>query len=147
MIIMKTLKNGKKKISSTYFDDIKLYRDMLRDNWESLGTGAAAYSRKYKDIARVQAVQLSAIVQQMLASKQGCWEVSEYAKNYKGDLNSIILDYGPAQPSEDYDEMQTELMKLKAKTSKTEEDITRIDELTKKIKEYDDFTEKAFQGL
>lgn len=144
MIVTKTRKNGKKVISSDYFDNVKMYRDDIKDVFTSLGTGAARYHRKREDVERANEVRLHNVVQQMINSKLGCIEVSEYVQQYKGDLTNIIPDYGPSEPAEDYDEMKAELDKINAMQSfqKTEADISRANELTKKIKEWDDFVER-----
>lgn len=136
MVVTKSLKNGKKKVTSTYFDDIKMYRQMLKDDFESLGN---VYHRKSEDVSRVKSVQLSAVAQQMMLSKAGCYEVAEYIKQYKGDLSQIVADYGYAKPAEDYDEMLAERDALAAKSLKEEEDYARIDELTAKIQDWDDY--------
>lgn len=147
MIVTKTRKNGKKVVSSDYFENVKLYRDDIKDVFTSLGTGAARYHRKHDDVERANEVRLHNVVQQMINSKYGCIEVSEYIRQYKGDLTNIIPDYGPSQPAEDYDEMKAELESIEAMQpfQKTEADIARADELTKKIKEFDDFVNRELE--
>lgn len=145
MITVRTRKNGKKVISSDYFDTVRLYRESMKDSFESLGTGAARYHRKSSEVAWVRNVQLSAVTQQMIAARMGVAEVAEYARQYKGDLNEIILDYGPAEPSEDYDDMKKELEELELVQNKDEKQLARVDELTNKIADFDSFIEHELE--
>lgn len=145
MITVRTKKNGKKVISSDYFDTVRLYRESMKDSFESLGTGAARYHRKSSEVAWVRNVQLSAVTQQMIAAHLGVAEVADYARQYKGDLNEIILDYGPAEPSDDYDDMKNELEELELIQDKNEKQLARIDELTGKIADIDAFVEHELE--
>lgn len=145
MITVRTRKNGKKVVSSDYFDTVRLYRESMKDSFESLGTGAARYHRKSSEVAWVRNVQLSAVTQQMIAARLGVAEVAEYARQYKGDLNEIILDYGPAEPSDDYDDMKNELEELELIQDKNEKQLARIDELTGKIADIDAFVEHELE--
>lgn len=145
MITVRTKKNGKKVISSDYFDTVRLYRESMKDSFESLGTGAARYHRKSSEVAWVRNVQLSAVTQQMIAARLGVAEVADYARQYKGDLNEIILDYGPAEPSDDYDDMKNELEELELIQDKNEKQLARIDELTGKIADIDAFVEHELE--
>lgn len=139
MITVKQRKNGKKVISSDYFDQVKLYKDMMKDTFTELGTGAARYQRKFSEVAQAREVQLRAVVQQMIAARLGVAEVADYARQYKGDLNDIILNYGPAQPSDDYDDMKKELDELESISDKDKKQLERISELKGKINSFDVF--------
>lgn len=137
MVVAKNTRGKKRKITSTLFNDIKLYKDSIADLYTT-----TSYRERHTSMReKIGEIKLRAVVQEMLLSKLGCYEVSEYIKQYKGDLKDIVPDYGPAQPYESYDDMTKELEKLNAVTIKTDDDLARIDELQKEIKDIDDFCE------
>lgn len=142
-VTAKTLKNGKKQISSTWFDTIKLYKDTVDDTYRT-----TSYSERHTTMRNtISEVKLRAVVQQLIAARNGCWEVAEYMRQYKGDVSELVPSYGPAQPYESYDDMKKELDELTALSEKSAKDLSRIDALSKEIKDIDDFVDLQLERV
>lgn len=136
-VTAKTLKNGKKQISSTWFDTIKLYKDTVDDTYRT-----TSYKERHTTLrSTIEEIKLKAVVQQLIAARNGCWEVAEYVRQYKGDASEIVPNYGPAQPYESYDDLKKELNELEALPEKSARDLSRIDAISKEIKDIDDFVD------
>lgn len=141
MVTTRSTRNGKRKVSSTCFDDMKLYADDIADIYST-----TSYKERHTTMRnKISEIKLTAVVQRMLLSKQGCAEVSDYVKNYKGNLADLVLDYGISQPYESYDDMKKELEELNAVFSKTDEQKDRIAALEKEIEDIDDFVNSEIE--
>lgn len=141
MIEIKNLKNGKKKVTSSYFSDIKTYRASLADSKKE----DFEYWKWRKDKPRdFSQIELATAIECLKAAKMGCAELSDYVKNLKDPhLENYKLDWGPMEEYESYDDLCKIRDEINAKSSfeKTEEDIKELERVEREIKHIDDFVE------
>lgn len=139
-IVMKSARNGKKIYTSSCFAAIDDYKSTVNDIYST-----TTYSDRHSTMRdKIAQIKVQAIAESMILAKQGCAEVAQFARDFKGDLSNVIFDYGPAKPSEDYDDMKAELEQLEASE---EPDQNRIEYLQSQIEEIDHFVELQLEAV
>lgn len=75
--VKRTKKNGVKVITSSYFDDVKMLRESMRDS----GISQMRHDKEcHFDISRLM---VESAAKQIALWKQGCYELSQYVQNMK----------------------------------------------------------------
>lgn len=147
MIKVKNLKNGKKKVTSSYWDDIKTYRASLADSKKE----DFEYWKWRKDKPRdFSQIELATVVECMKTARLGCSELSDYIKNLKDPhLENYKFDWGPMEEYESYDDLCSIRDEINAKSpiERTKDDISELERVEKEIKSIDDFVEKQLESV
>lgn len=94
MITIKTLKSGKKKISSSYFDDVKMLKKSLSE------TDFRGMRAEKGNIFDLETFSMENAIMQIMTWEKGCREVTNYVKdlnaNQAADIETVYM-------GEDYD--------------------------------------------
>lgn len=99
MIVKKRMANGKTKITSSLFADMRMFRDLeMKSSYESFKTmrkEPGANQRAIDD--QLGQLKLANAVQEILLWKQACAELSYFVESLSNDqAKNYITDYGPS---------------------------------------------------
>lgn len=129
MITKKTMRNGKVKVSSSYFEGIQMLKDSMKDLYqETYKPKWEVTVRNPRETKLIQETKFQSTIQKLIWAKMGVAEVSAYAEQIPVEKwDNYIFDYGPAKPMEpSYDEIVVRIAELESKTGKTEEEFAEL---------------------
>ena len=152
MITSKMYKNGTKAISSSYFQDIKMLEDSIRE------TKQEAYIPRWQKSAQnkqmdTSALEIKNVLMRIDLAKKGIAEINEYLDHLSNQARSHIkVNWGPVREYVSYEdliEQRNELEAQLADPSRTDKDVIQeeIAEVQKEIDKFDEFVDTAINRI
>lgn len=143
MIIKKTLKNGKTSITSSYFEDMRIYKMSLTDSKQSDYVSRKWRNDKARDFSELNFVTT---IECMKLAKLGCTELRNFVNNLNvNQLENIKLNFGPCKDYESYETLTKIKETLEAKEDLTEKEKKELTRVTNEINDIDRFVEKQLE--
>lgn len=148
MIISKVYKNGTKSITSSYFQDIKMLEDSIRETKQENYIPRWQKSAQNKQMDTSE-LEIRNVVMRIDLGKKGVAEINEYLEKLSSaQRRNIKVNWGPMHDYVSYEDLIEQRSAIEAKMADaTPEDRQvyqeEIDEINKDIKKFDDFVEKA----
>lgn len=103
MIVKKTLKNGKTAVTSSYFEDMRLYRQSLSESKSEDYVAAKWRREKGRDFSELE---LQTAIQVIKLGKMAVSEISSFRENLRpGQLDNYKFNFGPMEDYESYESL------------------------------------------
>lgn len=145
MIVKKQLKNGKISVTSSYFDDLRVYKMSLSDSKTSDYVSKKWRTEKARDFANLN---YTTAIECMKLAKYGCTELRNFVNSLNvNQLSNYKINFGPCKDYESYDDLCKTRDILEAKEDLTEKDQKELNRVKSEIANIDRFVEKQLQNV
>lgn len=142
-IIRKTLKNGITSITSSFFEDLRLYKASLSDSKQSDYAERRFSSEKPRDFSKIE---LQTAIQTIILAKYGASEIRDFQEKLKPQqFKDYKFNYGPLKDFESYEMLVEERNELNNLFIKEDDDQKELDRLNSEIQGIDSFVEKQIE--
>ena len=145
MLTKKTLRNGKISVSSTYFEDIQVYKMSLRDAKQSDYVSKKWRTSAPRDFSEIE---MATVVQTFMLAKKGLAELDNFVQTLNSNqLDKYVIKYGPWKDYESYEILSKIKSELEAKEKLEADEVKELDRVTKEINDIDRFVSKEMEKV
>lgn len=140
MITKKTMRNGKVKVSSSYFEGMQLLKDSMKDLYqETYKPKWEVTVRNPRETKLIQESKMQSTIQRLIWARMGTAEVAAYAEQIPVEKwDNYIFDYGPMRDAgPNYDEIVARIEELESKTGKDEDEFAELEHMKAKKADWD----------
>lgn len=137
MIVKKQLKNGKISVTSSFFDDLQLYRASLTESKQSDFVSKKWRRDKARDFSDLE---YHTAIECLKLARYGCLEIAEFAGSLTAkQLEAYTFRYGPCRPYESYEDLLNIKHELESKENLSTKEANELVRVTNAITEIDNF--------
>lgn len=145
MLVKKTLKNGKVSVTSSHFEDIRIFRASLSEAKQEDYVPKKWRRTQSRDFS---AIELATTVQCIQHAKLAAQELSQFVENLKpSQLENYKINYGCLRDYESYEDLVKIRDELEAKETLEETEQEELQRVTKEIKSIDDFVNANVEAI
>ena len=145
MIVKKTLKNGKVSVTSSHFEDIRVYRSSLSEAKQEDYVPRKWRKTQPRDFS---AAEVATTVQCIQHAKLAAQELSQFVENLKpNQLENYKINYGCLREYEGYEDLVKIRDELEAKETLEEAEQEELQRVTDEIKSIDDFVNANVEAV
>jgi hypothetical protein len=145
MLVKKTLKNGKCSVTSSHFEDIRVYRQSLAESKQEDYVPKKWRKAPPRDFSEAEA---ATVTQCLLHAKMAAQELSQFVECLKpNQLENYKINYGCLRDYESYEDLVAIRDELEAKENLEEAEQEELQRVTKEIKSYDDFVTANMEAM
>lgn len=145
MIVKKVLKNGKVSVTSSYFDDLRVYKMSLSDSKQSDYVSKKWRRSEARDFSEIE---FATTLECLRLAKYGCVELRNFVNNLNvNQLANYKINFGPCKNYESYEDLMKIKNELEAQSELSEKDQKELNRVTNEIQSIDTFVENQVNAF